>query len=96
MIDWHVSTYGCEKMTACIGNNVGTIGYIESNDGWLEGLIEVNLQNEDGFFLASRLAQANGGISAAAESANVPKPMSSNWDGINFMNKVSQFTIWNV
>jgi hypothetical protein len=89
--DWHLSTTGCEGsggMTDCILGNAGSIGYIDSGHGWSEGLKEVNVQNEDGFYLTSRFAHENQGIANAALAGNAPNSTTADWGGTNFLNKV--------
>lgn len=79
-------------MTDCILGNAGSIGYIDSGHGWSEGLKEVNVQNEDGFYLTSRFAHENQGIANAALAGNAPNSTTADWGGTNFLNKEGRYT----
>eukprot|EP01083_Nonionella_stella_P131974 401219_1 len=88
--DWHVRTKPCEGsggMTACLKKNAGAIGYLDSGHGWSEGLAEVNLQNKDEYFLTSRFARDNGGITSAASFSMTPLRVDSDWGNIDYINK---------
>lgn len=95
-IDWAVGTHGCEGsggMTDCIRNNAGSIGYIDSGHGWAERLKEVNVKNEDNFYLTSKMSHERGGIAQAATAGNPPTKVTADWSEVNFLNKVSPFII---
>mmetsp|Transcript_16129 Transcript_16129/g.23621 ORF Transcript_16129/g.23621 Transcript_16129/m.23621 type:complete len:524 (-) Transcript_16129:47-1618(-) len=88
--EWHVRTKPCEGsggMTECLKNNPGAIGYLDSGHGWSEGLAEVNLQNKDEYFLTSRYARDNGGITSAASFAMTPLRTDSDWGNVHYINK---------
>jgi hypothetical protein len=92
--NWAEGTWGCQGsggMTGCIRENEGAIGYIDSGHGWAEELKEVNVQNEDGNFLTSRKSRDKGGIADAALRGEVPDTLTEDWDGTNFLNRVSFF-----
>ena len=78
-------------MTNCIRDIPGTIGYIDSGHGHDEGLVEIELQNADGFFLSSREAASRGGIGAAA--AAIPSSADADFGSVNLINRVS-FCCW--
>lgn len=75
-------------MTDCVRNNPGSIGYMDSGHGWSEELAEVNLKNDDGYYLTSRYAHENGGITDAAKGV-LPDEADMDWGDVNFLNKVS-------
>lgn len=89
--EWHTSTNGCQgsaAMTNCVRNNEGSIGYLDSGHGWSEEVAEINVKNEDGIFLTSRYAHAEGGISDAAGAGVTPNSADADWSDVNFLNKV--------
>jgi len=93
--DWHVSTHACQGsagMTACLKNNPGAIGYLDSGHGWSKELAEVNVKNQDGTYLTSRYAHENGGISDAASNGEVPDRADLDWSDVNFLNKAGKNT----
>ena len=88
---WHATTHPCEGsagMTACVKDNAGSIGYMDSGHGWSEELAEVNVRNEDGFYVTSKHAHENGGITYAAEEALTPMHADDDWSHVHFLNKV--------
>jgi ABC-type phosphate transport system substrate-binding protein len=93
--NWHASTHPCEGsagMTACVKDNAGAIGYMESGHGWSEDLPEVNVLNGNNRSLTSRIAKENGGIAAAASEAVTPSLADSDWGDVDFINKPGEYT----
>ena len=76
-------------MTACIKDNPGSIGYIDSGHGWAERLNEVAVQNKDKKYLTSTISVENEGLMSAIESTILPTTMTEDWGPINFINAVS-------
>lgn len=72
-------------MTRNIRDFAYSIGYIDAGHGHSENLVEIELKNKDGNFLSSRQAMSKGGIADAAK--DVPTDLSSNFDGVNYLNK---------
>jgi ABC-type phosphate transport system substrate-binding protein len=93
-IEWPEDTSECEGsggMTDCITGVPGTIGYIDSGHGHLEGLDEIELRNADGNYISSKEAAAQGGILAAAENAAFPSSLDADFSGVTLLNQVSVF-----
>lgn len=88
-ITWPADTLACEgsgEMTSCIRNNPGAIGYIDSGHGHAEGLVEIELQNKDGYFLSSKEAAARGGIGSAAGA--IPTSPDADFGSVDLLNRV--------
>lgn len=96
MENWHVRTHPCEGsalMTACIKDNPGSIGYIDSGHGRAERLNEVAIQNKDKNYLTSTVAVENDGLMSAIESTILPTTMTEDWGPVNFINAVRSIFI---
>ena len=91
-ITWPDGTMECDSsslMAKCIRDNPGAIGYSDAGHGHAEGLIEIELENEDGTFLSSRFAMENEGIADAASSF----PMNDkDYSEMNVMNQPGKYT----
>ena len=88
-VDWPANTVeveGSGQMTRELRDFAYSIGYLDAGHGHSENLVEIELQNFDKKFLSSREAMKEGGISDAAK--DVPSDLSSNFAGINYLNKV--------
>ena len=88
---------GCEGsagMTSCIRDNEGTIGYIDAGHGHSENLVEIELQNADGYFLSS-LQAGDSGIALAALSALdegiMPVDATHDYGHVKLLNMVRTF-----
>jgi len=71
-ITWASGSLSCDssgEMTSCIRGKEGTIGYIDAGHGWDEGLTEIELQNNDGYFVSSLDSFNSGGTGVAATVA---------------------------
>jgi ABC-type phosphate transport system substrate-binding protein len=93
--NWHVRTHPCEGsalMTACIKDNPGSIGYIDSGHGWAERLNEVAIENKDKKYLTSTISVENDGLMSAIESTILPSTMTEDWGPINFINAEGEHT----
>jgi hypothetical protein len=94
-IDWPEGTEECEgssAMTECIVSKEGTIGYIDSGHGHAEGLQEIELRNADNFYVNSREAIANGGVTAAAANAGFPDSLDADFSSVNLLNQPGENT----
>jgi ABC-type phosphate transport system substrate-binding protein len=76
-----------------ISNNEGTIGYIDSGHGVLEGLKEIELNN--GFrFLNSQEAVAQDGVAKAVQRSDFPERADMDLGDLNFLNRDSSEYVW--
>lgn len=94
--NWNLETKAVEGsagMTACIDDNDGAIGYMESGHGWAESLQEVSVQNLENEYITSRSAFLNGGIASAASDSELPRNLDEDWSAVDFIDKVSVFEI---
>jgi len=97
-IDWPEDTMGCEGsggMTACIRDNEGTIGYIDSGHGHSENLVEIELKNADGTFLSSKQAGDSGiGLAAlkALDDGILPSDSTHDYGHVKLLNMPGQNT----
>lgn len=92
-IAWKTDTLGCEGsagMTACINEERGTIGYIDSGHGHAQGLQEIKLKNADGNYISSKESAERDGIMAATESAGLPEQLDGSFANVNLLNRVSR------
>jgi len=92
-VEWHPSTNPCDGsdlMTACIKDNEGAIGYLDSAHGHEEMLAEISLANGDGRFLTSKAAGAEG-VQAAVDLTAVPTSADEDFSEVGFYNMVSGY-----
>lgn len=91
-IMWDESTNECDgssAMTACLVNNEGAIGYIDSAHGHEEDLNEIALTNGDGIFLTAKDAGKEGIQAAATDLSDAPESADGDFSSMAFYNKVS-------
>ena len=75
-------------MTACLVDNEGAIGYIDSAHGHEEGLNEIALSNGDGVFLTTKDAGVEGIQAAATDLSDAPDSADGDFSSVAFYNKV--------
>lgn len=95
LTNWDADTKAVEGsagMTACIDDNDGAIGYMESGHGWSESLQEVSVLNADGEYITSKTAFENGGIASAASGAELPSNLDDDWSAVDFIDKKGKGT----
>ena len=89
-ITWAEGTIPCDssaKMTSCIQDVPGTIGYLESGHGHAENLQEIELQNFNGTYLTSKFAMSNNGIASAV--VDFPFTADADFGVVDLLNNVS-------
>jgi hypothetical protein len=75
-------------MTACLVENEGAIGYIDSAHGHEEDLNEIALSNGDGVFLTAKQVGDEGIQAAASDLSNAPDSADGDFSSLAFYNKV--------
>jgi len=83
---------GSGGMTACIRDNEGTIGYIDSGHGHSENLVEIELENAAGTVLSSKEAAKENGIASAADNTALPSELTASFATVDYLNKDGEFT----
>jgi len=73
-------------MADCINAKPGTIGYIDSGHGHSVGLEEIDLENLQGTFLNSKVANERDGIAAAVKRSNFPDSTTDDFGDVNLVN----------
>jgi ABC-type phosphate transport system substrate-binding protein len=79
---------GSGGVTACILEEEGTIGYIDSGHGHAEGLTEIELKNANNTYLNSKEAARLGGIMSATIGAGIPDSLESNFGEVDLLYRV--------